>query len=74
MGHKFVKEKNIFEKALDRIRKNIYPEDSWTKEDIDHLKTIVFALETASEMCELDLGANVDGEFCKITKETESRK
>ena len=41
--------RNRFEKSLWRIAKTLRPEDGWTQEDIDHLKTIIEALETCSD-------------------------
>lgn len=40
---------NKFEKSLERIKKNVIPQDSWTDEDIEHCKTICEALEYAAE-------------------------
>ena len=42
--------RNRFEKSLLRISRNLRPEDDWTQEDIDHLKTIIEALETCSDL------------------------
>lgn len=39
---------NKFEKSLKRIKKNVFPQDNWTDEDIEHFKTICEALEIAS--------------------------
>lgn len=39
---------NRFEKALERIKKNVLPQDSWTEEDWEHYKTVIEALEIAS--------------------------
>lgn len=36
---------NKFEKALDRIKKWVWPSDDWTEEDIEHYKTVFEALE-----------------------------
>ena len=40
---------NKYEKALQRIRKNIEISEKWSEEDINHYKTIVEALEIASK-------------------------
>jgi hypothetical protein len=37
-----------YEKALERIKKNVFPNDDWTEEDYEHFKTVVEALE---QMC-----------------------
>ena len=37
-----------FEKALDRIKKNVFPQDCWTAEDWEHYKTVIEALEMAA--------------------------
>lgn len=42
--------RNRFEKSLWRISRTLRPEDGWTQEDIDHLKTIIEALEICSNM------------------------
>lgn len=42
--------RNRFEKSLWRISRTLRPEAGWTQEDIDHLKTIIDALETCSNM------------------------
>lgn len=42
--------RNRFEKSLQRLSRNLRPEDGWTQDDIDHLKTIIEALETCSNM------------------------
>ena len=42
--------RNRFEKSLWRISRTLRPEDGWTQEDIDHLKTIIEALEACSNM------------------------
>jgi len=39
---------NKFEKALERIKKNVAIQDNWSEEDIEHYKTIISALEIAS--------------------------
>ena len=39
---------NRFEKSLDRIKKYVVPQDDWTEEDIEHLKTVIEALEICS--------------------------
>ena len=45
---------NTFEKSLERIKKNVEPQDSWTEEDWEHYGTIVKALEIASELTQVD--------------------
>ncbi len=40
---------NRFEKSLERIKKYVEPQDDWTDEDIEHLKTIIEALQKCSE-------------------------
>ena len=40
---------NRFEKALDRIKRNVEPQDSWTDDDYEHLKTVMDALKIAAE-------------------------
>lgn len=40
---------NKFEKALDRIKKNVEIQDSWSEEDFEHYKTILEALQIASK-------------------------
>ena len=40
---------NKFERSLDRIRKNVEIQDCWKEEDVEHYKTIIEALEIASE-------------------------
>ena len=44
---------NKYEKSLDRIKKRVEIGEKWTDEDIEHYKTIVEALEIASELCEV---------------------
>mgnify|MGYP003303089681 CR=1 FL=1 len=39
---------NRFQKALDRIKKNVFPQDNWTEEDWEHYKTVIEALEIAA--------------------------
>ena len=34
-----------YEKALERIKKNVFPNDDWTDEDYEHFKAIIEALE-----------------------------
>ncbi len=41
---------NKYEKALERIKKNVFPNDDWTDEDREHYLTIIEALE--SKICE----------------------
>ncbi len=57
-------EKNKFEKALDRIKKNVEIQDGWTEEDFEHYNTIVSALEIASMLCKINL-PETDGEEVK---------
>jgi hypothetical protein len=45
---------NRFTKALKRIRKNVFPNDKWTKEDYEYVKTIMEALE----ICEKEVMKN----------------
>ena len=59
-------EMNKFEIALDRIKKNVEIQDSWTKEDLEHYKTIIAALEFASGLCKVNMyqtekGSEFDG-------------
>lgn len=42
--------RNRFERSANRIAKNLRVEDGWTQEDIDHLKTILDALEYCSRL------------------------
>lgn len=46
---------NGFEKALDRIKKNVENQDNWSEEDFEHYKTIIKALEIASELTQIDI-------------------
>ena len=46
---------NKFEMAIDRIKKNVEIQDSWTEEDLEHYKTIIEALEIARDLCKLDI-------------------
>ena len=46
---------NKFEIALDRIKKNVEIQDSWTEEDLEHYKTIIGALEIASDLCKVNI-------------------
>ena len=41
---------NKFEVSLERIKKQVEIDDSWTKEDFDHYTTIVDALEISSSL------------------------
>ena len=41
---------NRFEKALDRIIKNVTPQDDSTEEDLEHFKTVNEALKIAAEI------------------------
>lgn len=42
---------NRYEKSLERVKKNVEIQDSWTDEDIEHYKTIIDALEFCSKLC-----------------------
>ena len=44
-----------FEIALDRIKKNVEIQDSWTEEDMEHYTTIIEALEIASDLCKVNI-------------------
>lgn len=46
---------NKFDIALDRIKKSVEIQDIWTEEDLEHYKTIVCALEIASELCKANI-------------------
>lgn len=46
---------NKFEIALDRIKKNVEIQDSWTEEDMEHYTTIIEALEIASDLCKVNI-------------------
>lgn len=39
-----------FEKSLERIKKNVEPQDQWTESDCEHYKTIIEALEIANSV------------------------
>jgi hypothetical protein len=41
---------NKFEKSLERIKKNVKIQDSWTEEDFEHYKTINEALEFCAKL------------------------
>lgn len=41
---------NKFEKSLERIKKNVEPNDKWTDEDWEHYKTIEEALEFCAKL------------------------
>ena len=41
---------NRFGKSLDRIKKGVVPQDSWTEEDVEHYKTITEALEICEKL------------------------
>lgn len=56
--------KNKFEKALDRIKKNVEIQDNWMEEDFEHYNTIVFALEIASRLYKAN-SPETDGEEVK---------
>lgn len=43
---------NKFEKSLDCIKKNVFPQEDWTSEDYEHYKAIIEALEIASKVKE----------------------
>jgi hypothetical protein len=40
---------NRFEKSLDRIKKWVEPQDSWTEDDWEHYKTVIEALQIAAD-------------------------
>ena len=40
---------NKFDQALDRVKKNVAIQDDWTADDMEHYKTVIEALEIASE-------------------------
>lgn len=46
---------NKFEMSLDRIKKNVEIQDGWTEEDLEHYKTIIEALEIASDLCKVNI-------------------
>ena len=46
---------NRFEISFDRIKKNVEIQDSWTEEDLEHYKTIISALEIASDLCKVNM-------------------
>lgn len=52
---------NIFERSLDRIKKNVEIQDGWTKEDLEHYKTILNALEIASELTQINIRPTEEG-------------
>lgn len=52
---------NKFEMAIDRIKKNVEIQDSWTEEDLEHYKTIIEALEIASDLCKIDIHSTEKG-------------
>jgi signal transduction histidine kinase len=41
---------NKYEKALERIKKNVFPADDWTDEGIEHYNTIVESLEHSKQI------------------------
>lgn len=45
---------NRFEKALDRIKMNVIPQDNWSEEDYEHFKTVNEALKIAAEKTKKD--------------------
>lgn len=42
--------KHDYQKALDRIKRNVMPCDAWTEEDWDHFETVKDALELAASV------------------------
>lgn len=44
-----MKKMNRFEKSLNRIKKNVEIQDGWTQEELEHYKTVIEALEIASQ-------------------------
>lgn len=46
---------NKFERSLDRMKKNVEIQDGWTEEDLEHYKTIIEALEIASDLCKVNM-------------------
>lgn len=46
---------NKFEKALERVKHNAYPNEKWTEEDFEHYNTVVEALEIASDLCKVNI-------------------
>ena len=52
---------NKFEIALDRIKKNVEIPDGWTEEDLEHYKTIIKALEIASDLCKANIFQTENG-------------
>lgn len=52
---------NKFEIALDRIKKNVEIQDSWTEEDLEHYKIIIGALEIASDLCKVNIHPTEEG-------------
>ena len=40
---------NKYEKELDRIKKNVIPDETWTADDMEHYKTVIEALEMAAK-------------------------
>jgi hypothetical protein len=59
---------NKFAKALDRIKKNVVPQDNWSVEDMEHYMTVIEALAYCSEKNNIANGVTVqesDGcEYC----------
>lgn len=53
---------NRFEKSLERIKKNVFPNDKWTDDDVEHYKTVIEALEIAAKVntAEEKKGGNSD--------------
>lgn len=45
---------NKYEKSLERIKKNVFPSDNWTEEDVEHYHTVIEALELAAKQNEGD--------------------
>ena len=52
---------NKFEIALARIKKNIEIQDGWTEKDLEHYKTIIEALEIASDLCKVNIHSTEKG-------------
>lgn len=41
---------NKFETALDRIKKQVEPQDDWTEDDWEHYRTIIEALQKCADL------------------------
>lgn len=52
---------NRFEKSLERIKKNVEIQNNWSEDDLEHYKTIIDALEIASEFITRENGYNNQG-------------